>query len=600
LSTYRVVIHQALILCLGAVLLQAQFPLEDERASVTPGPNTHFQTRNYASLGEWRTRRAALRRQILISAGLYPLPPRTPLNPRRFDRLTFQGYTVEKVWLETIPGYYVGGNLYLPLVIRGKVPAVLIPHGHWKHGRTEDTDSYSVPRLAVNLARQGFVAFTWDMVGYNDTCQTPHAFGKSPAEMLWAFGPLNLQLWNSIRALDFIQSLKEVDDSRIGVTGASGGATQTILLAAVDRRVRVSAPVAMVSAYFQGDSPCENAPGLRIDTNNVEIAALIAPRPQLLVSATGDWTRHSPVEEFPAIQRVYALYNHAENVQSVQIHARHNYNGKSREAVYRFLQHWLKGVSNPDPEPEVSIGPLTAEALLIQPARSLPAGALDEPGIFAKWRERAVLRTAALGNDALRRRLALTMGVSWPTAVSSMKIGDTLVLRYNGHVENIPVTWIAGDAKHVAVVVDPGGARAGLRSQQARVLLKEGYSLLLPDVFRSGRADEPRHEGGHFFLTYNRSDDACRVQDILTTLAYAQSLTTAQIRLVGLEHAALWVTFAAAVVPMRVTLDADIGRYLGSDHEFAQDFFVPGIQYAGGLAVAKRLAPPAVQPALAR
>src|SRR5437762_8342277 len=95
----------------------------------------------------------------------------------------------------------------------------------------------SGPALGINLARQGYVAFAYDMVGYNDTVQTPHSFG-TPVQQLWSFGPLGLQLWNSIRALDFLESLDDVDASKLGATGASGGATQLFLLAAVDDRVR--------------------------------------------------------------------------------------------------------------------------------------------------------------------------------------------------------------------------------------------------------------------------------------------------------------------------------------------------------------------------
>ena len=161
---------------------------------------------------------------------------------------------------------------------------------------------------AINLARQGYVVFAYDMVGYNDTIQTPHIFGN-PREQLWGFGPLGLQLWNSIRAVDFVSSLPDVDAARLGATAASGGATQIFLLTAVDDRIKVAVPVNMVSAIMQGGSPCENAPGLRFDTFNVDFARMIAPRPLLMVSASGDWTHNNLVEEVPAVKRTYELYD---------------------------------------------------------------------------------------------------------------------------------------------------------------------------------------------------------------------------------------------------------------------------------------------------
>src|SRR5262249_33109348 len=222
-------------------------------------------------------------------------------------------------------------------------PAVLNPHGHWKRGRLEDQPSYSPIALGINLARKGYIAITYDMVGYNDTQQTAHNFGGW-GEVLWSFNPMGLQLWNSIRVVDYLQSLPDVDGHRIAATGASGGGTQTFLLAAVDDRIGFAAPVNMVSAYMQGGDPCEEAPGLRIDTFNVEIAAMMAPRPMLVVSSTHDWTKTTPMEEFPAIEHIYGLYGASQNVKNVHVDAEHNYNRQSREAVYRFFaQHMLGG-----------------------------------------------------------------------------------------------------------------------------------------------------------------------------------------------------------------------------------------------------------------
>jgi hypothetical protein len=247
----------------------------------------------YRTLRDWEARREHLRKQILSAAGLLPMPEKTFLHRQIFGRVERGEYSIEKVLLETLPGFYLGGNLYRPRNRSGKLPAVLTPHGHWTYGRLEHQAEFSGQALGISLARQGYIAFAYDMVGYNDTIQTPHDFG-GPPEQLWSFGPLGLQLWNSIRVVDFLQSLEDVDPERIAVTGASGGGTQTFLVAAVDDRVKYSAPVNMISAIMQGGSPCENAPNLRIGAFNVEIGSLMAPRPMFVVSATGDWTRNVP------------------------------------------------------------------------------------------------------------------------------------------------------------------------------------------------------------------------------------------------------------------------------------------------------------------
>ena len=295
------------------------FPLlaQDSRNGDLPHTNMHFAPRPYATLADWKAQRAHLQQQVRSAAGLLPYPERCDLKPAVFGRLDRQGYSIEKVLIQTLPGYYLGGNLYRPLGRPGKHPGILSPHGHWAYGRLEHQAAASIPARAINLARQGYVVFAYDMVGYNDTIQTPHVFGDA-REQLWGFGPLGLQLWNSIRALDFLAGLPDVDAARLGATGASGGATQIFLLTAVDDRIKAAVPVNMISAIMQGGSPCENAPGLRFDTFNVEFGSMIAPRPLLMISASGDWTRNNLKEEVPAVRKIYDLYDAAAQMEAVQ------------------------------------------------------------------------------------------------------------------------------------------------------------------------------------------------------------------------------------------------------------------------------------------
>ena len=169
---------------------------------------------------------------MLASAGLLPLPDKTPLRPSVFGEVTRDGYRVAKVYFESLPGFFVTGNLYRPIG-DGPFPAVLSPHGHWTYGRLENTALTSGPGRAIGLARQGFVVFSYDMVGYNDSQQLPHTFGGR-RESLWGLSLAGLQLWNSIRALDFLETLPDVRRDALAATGESGGGTQTFLLAAVD------------------------------------------------------------------------------------------------------------------------------------------------------------------------------------------------------------------------------------------------------------------------------------------------------------------------------------------------------------------------------
>src|SRR5688572_11433321 len=305
--------------------------------------NDTFAPPRFTDAVQWKKRAEYLRAHILATAGLLPMPERTPLAPEIFGKVAKNDYTVEKVYFQSLPGFLVTGNLYRPIG-QGPFPAVLAPHGHWAYGRLENTALNSVPGRAINLARQGFVVFTYDMIGYDDSRQLPHTFGAK-RETLWGMSLAGLQLWNSIRSLDFLQSLPDVQKDALAVTGESGGGTQTFLLAAVDDRVKVAVPVNMISLHMQGGCLCENAPVLRLDTNNVEIAATIAPRPLLMISATGDWTANTLEAEYPAVRAVYSLLDAPDHVQAVRMQADHNYNKESREAMYAWLARWMKGAA---------------------------------------------------------------------------------------------------------------------------------------------------------------------------------------------------------------------------------------------------------------
>lgn len=467
---------------------------------------------------------------------------------------------------------------------------MLVPHGHWKRGRVENTEVYSVPALCANLAVQGYVAFAYDMVGYNDTRQTPHKFGDSAAEQLWSFSPLGLQLWNSIRALDFLESLPAVDGGRLAVTGASGGATQTLLLAAVDDRIKVSAPVVMVSASFQGDDVCEMAPGLRVGANNVEIAAMMAPRPMLLVSSTRDWTRNTPKEEFPAIQAIYRLYGRPERVAYAQIDAEHNYNGASRKAVYEFFARHLQGGRFNVPVAETESGDLQPEDLLIGPrALSTIQNALaNQDQVFAAWRDTARRQIAALRDQQLREAFFTILGIEWPTRVVPLHASEWILLERAGHGERVPAEWLPGPGRESVLLIDPEGSNAGRESAAAQDAIRRGDSVLLLNVYQTGSAKASRASGGRDFLTFHRSDDANRVQDILVGLAFLSSAEPHRVRLVCLGNASAWCLLAASMAPIPVTLDADL-TLGGSDEELNRALFIPGLQRAGGLAGARRL-----------
>lgn len=569
-----------IILLLGSfAIAMAQVPAQDSRNTNVPNTDTHFTMPVYRTLAEWEAHKQKLRDQILLASGLLPMPEKTPLHPVIFGRIEHPDYSIEKVYLETLPGYYLGGNLYRPRGRTGKFPGVLAPHGHWNYGRLENSALVSTPTRCITLARQGLVSFSWDMVGYNDTIQTPHDFG-GPREQLWSFGPLQLQAWNAIRALDFLESLPDVDPQRLAISGESSGATQTFLLTAIDDRLKYSVPVNMISAIMQGGSLCENAPGLRFDTFNVEFGAMMAPRPMLMVAATGDWTKNTPREEYPAVRSIYELYGKADNLETIQIEAPHNYNQASREAMYSFFGKRILGDPKPVKERGAHIEKL--QDMLVWHGRALPSNAVTYEQLVEEWIAAAKKQTEATRDPAaLRQRLRLALATEWPEQVLSETNGDNVVLSRPGKGDRVSAIKIGAGVPSL-VVIDPEGAEAARKNAPG--------SALLLTVFQTGDAVAPRDRSHPHFLTFNRSDDANRVQDILTALAYLQQQGAKNLRVTGTGKAAVWATFAAAAVSaVPVTVVGTPADFVGRDQDFIDQFFVPGIQRAGGWDAVQRI-----------
>jgi dienelactone hydrolase len=583
----------------------------------TPSPAPAVRTNQEGSdfrpptaRAEWLGRRAALRRQILVSCGLEPMPQKAPLNPRVYGRLERDGYTIEKVVLETLPGFYLSGNLYRPSrPIRGRVPGILNPHGHWPEGRV----AADVQARCAQQARMGAVAFLYDMVGYVDSRAFGHSFTDDELVLL-GFNLNGLQLWNSIRALDWLTSLPDVDPTRIACTGESGGGTQTFLLTAVDERVKVSAPVCMVSHHFQGGCSCENSPLLRIGTDNVEFAAMAAPRPQMLVGATGDWTSQIMERGVPEVRDVYRLFAAEDRFEAVIHEADHNYNQDSRTSVYTFLRKHLWGEGNPEPVVEQ---PFTAEEESTLTAWSeehpRPADAADATALKAHLRTVALHQAESVaptsaeqwrrGRRALYERLATTLGCRLPAPeemvaspvrdADGAATPDVLLNAPNRRPIEIRLLRPSGAPRAATVAVLPEGGAETRHLELWRRLNAAGHAVVLVRPFLAGEPEEvAKRQSAQYYTTYNRTVLAERVDDILTAVAYARRLSR-EVNLVGLEAAGPWVLLARPFAGQVRRTAADTAGWewpesLPQTHEM----LLPGAIRFGGMRTIAALAAP--------
>ena len=604
-------------------------PVNDRRITEIRREDMTYTLPEYKTKEEWLAKAKEYRYHILVSNGLWPMPEKTPLNTNIFGKVEYEDYTIEKVYFESYPGFLVTGNLYRPKGKKGPFPGIANPHGHWGNGRLENSDGGSIPGRCINFAKQGIVAFAYDMVGYNDSTQVPHGFREDSAA-LWGINLMALQLWNSIRVVDFLQSLPDVDPDRIGCTGASGGGTQTFMLMAVDDRVKVAAPVNMISAQYQGGCNCENAHSLRLNMYNVEIGAMMAPRPLLLISATGDWTVNTPQVEYPDIRSIYKLFDAEDKVHSVQIDAPHNYNKNSREPVYAWFGKWFFGINDAEKFKEQPFDIPPKEDMLVFQYVEHPFPEVDTKAVVNYIVSASEKRLNALkpkdqkSLEHFRETMAISLrhslAAEYPTTsdivVESMGAtehlhftAERLLIGRKDKGDKIPAILYVPDKldenatgtlivheNGKAALVDAANATPGTLVSE---LLKQGQAVLAIDCFLTGEYNSPsaqtkRNEDVRHFTTFNRTDTALRVQDILTGLAYLKIRTeVSSINLVGLGKAGLWSLLARSLAPEVSHTVVDVAEFDNDNDElFVSELFVPSLRRAGDFRTAGALIAP--------
>ncbi|MEM9588922.1 MAG: alpha/beta hydrolase family protein, partial [Planctomycetota bacterium] len=630
----------AVLACVLLALPVTKADASDPQTSVqNPTPlktlNDHFPFRVPETRQQWERRAEELRRRVLVATGLWPLPEKTPLHPVVHGKIERDDFTVEKVYFQSLPGHYVSGLLFRPKTpTHGPRPGILSPHGHGGRTMTYSDDEIAdlldsggehfedsgrMPKVArcAQLARMGCVSFIFDMLGYADSQQidykTAHRHGNPRPEERerepWIFysveadlrlqSIMGLQTWNAIRALDFLAQLPDVDADRLAVTGGSGGGTQTIILGAIDERVKVSFPNGMVSTSMQGGCHCENCCLLRVGTGNVELAALFAPKPQAMTAAD-DWTKEMMTDGFPELQKLYTMLGAADQVACRPLlQFPHNYNYVTRATMYQWMNRHLK-LGLHEPIVESDFPRLTPDEMAVwnqdHPAPT-ETGISHEREVLGWWDQQSRDALAKANPNADQpdslQRFHNTIGDAWRTILNV----PTLQSPPAASIDLKPADV---DSKRVVLACgfdrDPQAARLA----RIKELLQDSSTIVAvvaSPLQSAAQTTQPliddERDNAAFTFCYNPTLVAKQTASfgrLIRTLEVANQ----EIVVIASADAASWATPAVALAGAAVSnalIETGGFRYASVDH-YRHARFVPGaVKYGDLPALAAMRAP---------
>jgi dienelactone hydrolase len=470
-----------------------------------------------SSLAEWAGRRPEVRRRLAAALGPVPDPP-PPLDPARYGTLERDGYRVEKVTFQTLPGVRMTANLYLP-ASPGRHPAILAVHGHWRGAKQDPV----VQARCIGAAKLGFAVLAVDALGAGERA-IGKALGEYHGEMtaatLLPTGQTlaGLQVYENTRALAYLATRPEVDSARVGVSGASGGGNQTMYAAAMIDGLRAAVPVCSVGNYrsYLGAACClcEVVPGALTFAEEWGVLALAAPKPLMVINATKDAVQFSVPEArttIAGLEPLYRLFGAPQDLRHSVVESGHDYNKAMREAAYGWFALHLAGRGDGSPIAEPAIRTENPEALRCFPGDTRPddfvtlpryaaaeggrmLGAKAVPSDLAAWKAEAERRRAAL--------VAVLGGFpdGPPRSPQVDADGRIRVVRF----EPEPGLRLAArvepareaDAPRV-ILIDLDGGGAASASPLAAALRQDGRSLVTIDLRATGRLAVPSDSVGH-------------------------------------------------------------------------------------------------------
>jgi len=565
---------------------------------------------------DFEAHRAELRKKLLTSVGLWPLPDRVPLDVHESPPLDHPWCTVRRVYYRLWPGVYSSGLLFMPKQLGERpAPAVLCPHGHWANGNAHP----EVQKRCLSFARLGYVTFSSTQNHYED--------------LYVGVSHQTLMVWNNIRALDYIESLGQVDKisekgsgplnregltpfrigsrSRIGVAGASGGGLQTEMLAALDDRVRAATIVGLTCDFREIMFPqrhhctCNHFPQVMRFTDHPEISALGLPTP-LEFLTMNDWTKNFQRDNLPTIRELYAANGFPDRVDCQYYDTPHSYDREKRERTYGWMERWLRGREPAGPAAGGTVEPVAepddVETFPVETLKNLSAEVPENKGfgeltrIYTEQRgyRAPTLSTPAEWKDYRQRMLAtlrdllgldaeLPRTVEAPGTLGSVEQEGLVIERVGYPSEGgilVPTTVLRrkdAEGKLPVVIVFSAAGRDALLDEAGpgspRRLALDGSLVALPDVrccgemlFAGDAKDEKlqRRAWERNGIVWGRPVPgmACTdVRGVLDGLATRPDADMARVKLETRDSGGLAVAalFAAAVDPRFASVDVDLG-----------------------------------------
>lgn len=546
-----------------------------------------------ADAAEWQQRRTKLRENLLKAWGGFPEIP-CDLAPRKLGEIQRDGYRVEKLIFQTRPGVWMTANAYVPDKAKSeKVPAILHVHGHWAGAKQDRV----VQSRCIGSVKHGFFVLVVDAFGAGERGlgkKLGEYHGEMTGATLLPIGlPLSgLQVYENMRAVDYLQTRPEVDGKHIGITGASGGGNQTMYAGAFDERFGCVVPTCSVGTYdaYLGAAccMCEVVPGAVRFTEEGDVLGLAAGRGAMITSATRDAFQFSVGEAkktFARVESLAKLLGKPDGVKHTIIESGHDYNQPMREAMYGWMTRHLKGTGDGSPLPDPEIKTEEPESLRCFPGDSRPDDYVTIPR-FAAAEARRLLESRkapetieAWKTERATRTKALDVvlgGTTSPSAKATTDVetteGETVIANFTSEpgiklsvlLRGVPQTSQPPKVDRLALLLDlEQSADKTLSGEVAKKLLADGWAVAVPELRAVGRfalpsdkiGQAPDHNTGEWSLWIGRpllGQWAWDVRRALDVLSGRLSKLPGNVMLVGSGTAGP-VALCAAALDERIT-----------------------------------------------